>query len=66
MDNMDEIDTALVHAFSNLKRILSNAEVSKIELIEEIQVLTEKMKDLTERYTSLIHDLIYLFLINLL
>lgn len=46
---MDEIDTAPVHTFSNLKRILSNAEVSKIELIEEIQVLTEKMKDPTER-----------------
>lgn len=54
MDNMDEIDTALVHAFSNLRRILSNAEVSKIGLIEEIQVLTEKMKDPTERYASLI------------
>lgn len=54
MDNMEEIDTAPVHAFSNLKRILSNAEVSKIELIEEIQVLTEKMKDPTERYGTLI------------
>lgn len=51
---MDNMDTAPVHAFSDLKRILSNAEVSKIELIEEIQVLTEKMKDPTERYTSLI------------
>lgn len=54
MDNLDEIDTAPVHTFSNLKGILSNAEVSKIELIEEIQVLTEKMKDPTERYATLI------------
>lgn len=54
MDNMDEIDNAPVHTFSNLKRILSNAEVSKIELTEEIQVLTEKVKDPTERYASLI------------
>lgn len=54
MDNMDEIDNAPVHTFPNLKRILSNAEVSKIELTEEIQVLTEKVKDPTERYASLI------------
>lgn len=53
MDNMDEIDNAPVHTFPNLKRILSNAEVSKIELTEEIQVLTEKVKDPTERYASL-------------
>lgn len=53
MDNMDEIDNAPVHTFSNLKKILSNAEVSKIELTEEIQVLTEKVKDPTERYASL-------------
>lgn len=51
---MDNMDTAPVHAFSDLKRILSNAEVAKIELTEEIQVLTEKVKDPTERYASLI------------
>lgn len=47
---MDNIDTAQISEFSNLTRILSNAEVSKNELIEEIQVLTEEVKDQTERY----------------
>lgn len=47
---MDNIDTAQISEFSNLNRILSNAEVSKNELIEEIQALTEKVKDPVERY----------------
>lgn len=67
---MDNIDTAQISEFSNLTRILSNAEVSKNELIEEIQVLTEEVKDQTERYDFfyIIHVIClicFIFLINL-
>lgn len=64
---MDNIDTAQISEFSNLTRILSNAEVSKNELIEEIQVLIEKVKDQTDRYDFFLYntrnmlDMFYLF-----